>query len=243
MARRLAASSASASAGEGGTGPGAGALELLAGLGADDGPAASLAVAERVADRLHAHLARGELDAVAGLLAQLDARSRLGLWNPFQRELLAVHLADVRVGLVAAVRRQLAGAPVPPADERRLLGMVEELLADGDPRVVKSAAWTLGELASPSSLGALLDALDQRGDTAGRVALTAALGHFDHPEALRHLVEQTRTADPELRYAALDALARLDPAGLEGLAGHLGRDDQSWIRHRYQLVVSRRAGP
>ena len=236
MATRLASGPGSAT-------PSEDALALLSGLGPGDGPAASLAVAAGVSQRLGTHLERGQLDAVAGLLAQVDARSRLGLWNALQRELFDVHLAEVRLGLVEAVAQRLTGSPARPDDERRLLGMVEGLLGDGDPRVVKAAAWTLGQLAAPSSLGALLDALHERDDVPGRLAIVGVLGRYGDDESVRHLVELTNAEAPELRYAALDALARLQPPGLDPLVGHLGRDDQGWIRHRYQLVTARRPGP
>ena len=75
------------------------------------------------------------------------------------------------------------------------------------------------------------------------VTILVALGVFGHQGAVPHLVEFTRTSVAKLRYAALDALDRLDPDDLEERIGHLARDEQSWIRYRYQTVVARRSGP
>jgi HEAT repeat protein len=105
---------------------------------------------------------------------------------PALLEALADRDADVevRVGIIESLAK--LGRPGSPAVSA-LIG----LLSDSSPRVVREAAWALGRIADPASVGPLRELLDTADeDLQKRVA--AALGQIGTPEVRRLLVRRER---------------------------------------------------
>lgn len=100
-------------------------------------------------------------------------------------------------------------APCVPLLERRLL-------ASGEPRVRELSAWWLRRqpFAAPVILAKLKKVLAESGDGVQRARAAEALGEFMDVHALEVLAASAeRDADPNVRSAAVRALARLNTTG------------------------------
>ncbi len=220
-----------------------GVLARLDGLDDDAPVSLRLAALAEATRALIDEVTRGHAEAAVSKVAQLQARGALGWWSDIDRRFLDDCLASVKVQLLRHGQWRLETETLSAGERRAELGRIEDLLNDADPRAVKGAAVILGRRGDRSSLGALLDALARRGDIEGRVAIVVALGAFAAEDVVEHLVELTRTSSPDLRYAALEALDRVDPADLGTVLGHFAREEQGWVRYRYQAILNRIEAP
>ena len=214
--------------------------ELLGVLSTVESPAERRRAIRAVCLEAEARLEDGELDSLMELLAFVDAQADLLDWSGGERELLDAGLLGSKLGLVAALRRNLESPGGEARTRRTWLADLERLLDDPDWQVCKNAAVALGDLQALSSLGALQDALARRSDGPGKVALIQALAAHGHPDVVPLLAAELRDPDPWVRFVALDALDRLDPPDLPELIAPLGRDREDWVRFRYDGVLARR---
>lgn len=210
--------------------------DLAEGLPAEERSARISAVADRARDTLE----RGELIELDSMLASLDAQislSNMGM-GEVDAKLLRITLRGIKVGAVTALHQAVeSGGTQTASGERQLLGAIERLLGDEDRLVCKNAAFALGDLGRPSSLGALLDGLSKRTDPSGRRAIVAALARLQQQGAVPYVAELVEDPDPTVRYAALEALLDLDPPDLPLILGGYADDGETWIRDRYESAM------
>lgn len=221
-----------------------GAVQLMAELTQDVSLAERRRGIDRVTEEARALLEQGQYDRVDDLLALVDAKTALGSWNPLERQLLGHRIVTVKLDLIEALERVLRnlGRPELSAARRRaLLKPLERLLLDPDAQVCKNATVALSRLAEPSSLGALVDALDNRDDTPSREALVQALAVLRDPAAQIYLLEATHDADPYVRYAAMEALAGQGRPQLAAELDHLTKDPVPWVAAQYRQLLQRLA--
>ncbi|MGQ0553497.1 MAG: protein kinase domain-containing protein [Planctomycetota bacterium] len=186
---------------------------------------------------------QGDFERVSELLGRLDAKVLIGAWDLLDRRLLESRVREIKLRLVQSLELALLSPPTPITGRqwRSMLSVLERLLEDREPLVCKNAAVALARVGASSSLGALLDALARRSDGAGRIALIEALRAFGDIAAVGVLADETRDSDPDVRYAALDALDALDPPDLGALVLHLAEDPEAWIVERQAAVRQRLA--
>ncbi len=237
-----------------------GAVELVGQLHLEMAPAERRARLDAIYDEADQLLDKGDFEGVTRLLERLQTRLALDVLDDLDRQLIERKMASVRVDLLRRIHHELMSAghggalaegsarlgggasseALGDRARRALLRLVERRLRDRDLRVLRSAAMILGSQGNVSSLGALLDALDLRHESGGRLVLIDALGRLGDPAAEGALAELTHDPEPSVRYAALEALERLAPERLPSLIAHLERDDERWVRYRAQLALVRR---
>ncbi len=194
-----------------------------------------------VTEQAQATLHEGDLVKLDAMLASLDAQIQLSSMAAVDAKLLQSTLRSIKVGAVRALHLAVeSGQAQTASGERQLLGAIERLLGDADPLVCKNAAYALGDLGRPSSLGAMLDALAHRSDVSGRRAIIAALARLDQQGAVPYLAELVEDPEPAVRYAALEALLSLDPVDLELTLGGFADDGELWIRDRRERALAAR---
>jgi serine/threonine protein kinase len=216
--------------------------ELLAELSHADQASSRRAAIQHVAEVAQARLDQDDGAGLIELLTVMDAQAELAQWSGDERRLHRSNALGIKIGLVRLARERLKQGGLDARTRRAWLAALERLLDDPDGQVCKSAAVVLGEMAAPSSLGALQDALNRRLDPRGRVALIGALAAYGHEDAVPLLAGELGSVDPWIRLAALDALETLGPPGLVGLIAPLSRDPEVWVRQRYDDVIARRRG-
>ncbi|MFT7464129.1 MAG: serine/threonine protein kinase [Pseudohongiellaceae bacterium] len=177
-------------------------------------------------------LAAGQYGELFDLLATLDALTSLGDEADLDR-LLPNNIRKVKIDLVRQLRNELAKSGLGPVAERKWLAALERLLMDDDWQVCQNAAVLLGDLAKPSTLGGLLDALVHRRDVEGREAIVRALSYFGGVAVLDTLTVCTRDPAWSIRYGALEALSRLAPDDLILRTAHLSVDPERWVQQRW----------
>jgi serine/threonine protein kinase len=225
-----------------------GVLELVSELSQD------LSVDERrrridmVTENARQLLAEGRYAGVDELLERLDAKTALGRWSDLERTLLENRIHEIKLALVAELQRLLtaeASAELNAQWRRAWVRPLERLLLDPDPIICKNAAVALGQAAEPASLGALVDALNVRTDSEGKEAVVVALGALGDADAVPYLLQATRDADPDVRYAAMAALERYAPPDLPERLAHLADDPETWVAAQFKSLRERwaLAGP
>lgn len=124
---------------------------------------------------------------------------------------------------------------------------VEPLLRPLEGPDLATAARAIGLLAAigdPRAVGPLARAVRLRGGTGPLVLVAvAALGHLHHAEALAALAEATGSAEPEVRRAALEALAALDDNHTLGLADQGLADTDPGVRAAAARLAARLGSP
>ena len=221
-----------------------GAMQLVAELTQEVSVADRRRSIDRVTEEARALLDEGRYERVDDLLALVDAKTSLGSWSDLERQLLGHRIVAVKLDLVEALERALRAPgqpPLSPAQRRALLKPLERLLLDPDARVCKNAAVALSRLAEPSSLGALVDALESRGDRSGKEALIGALAVLHHPDSQPFLLEAAHHDDPFVRYAAMDALEGFGRPQLGVELEHLAADPEPWVAAQYRALLERAA--
>lgn len=213
-----------------------GMLELIDLVAEDiqaDDPVLRLTRIESMVAQARRQLALGQYSELFDLLANLDALTALGDEADLDR-LLPNNIRRVKIDLVRQLRKELRKTGLGPVAARTWLAALERLLTDDDWQVCRNAASLLGELARPSSLGALLDAFWHRSDVVGREAIVAALARFDQPSVLATLSLATHDQAWQIRYAALESLASIDPPDLLNRTEHLSTDPERWVSQRWR---------
>jgi hypothetical protein len=219
-----------------------GVLELVSELSQD------LSLDERrmridmVTENARQLLAQGQYAGVDELLERLDAKTALGRWSDLERTLLENRIHEIKIALVAQLQQALTGADsarVHASQRRAWVRPLERLLLDPDPNICKNAAVALSQAAEPASLGALVDALNMRTDSEGKEAVVVALGGLSDGNALPYLLQATRDADPDVRYAAMAALERHAPPDLPERLVHLADDPEAWVAAQYKSLRER----
>jgi len=213
-----------------------GVLELID-LVAEDNeandPVRRLTRIESMVAQARGQLALGQYGELFDLLANLDALTALGDEADLDR-LLPNNIRRVKIDLVRQLRNELNKSGLGPVASRTWLAALERLLTDDDWQVCRNAASVLGDLARPSSLGGLLDAFWHRSDVVGREAIVAALASFDQPSVLATLALATHDQAWQIRYAALESLAAIDPPDLLARVAHLSADSERWVAQRWR---------
>jgi serine/threonine protein kinase len=187
-------------------------------------------------------LDEGRYAGVGELLERLDAKTALGRWSDLERTLLENRIHEIKIALVARLQRALTGpgAGTLDASTRRVwVRPLERLLLDPDALIAKNAAVAIAQAAEPTSLGALVDALNMRTDSAGKEAVVVALGALGDEDAVPFLLQATHDEDPDVRYAAMAALERYAPAELPALLAHLADDPESWVAAQFKSLRER----
>lgn len=209
------------------------ASELAVDLSPDERQRRILDMASEVSVLLDA----GALDEVVQKLRTIDVKVALAMGSE-EAPLLALTLRATKVRAVRALRDAIA-AEATAQGRRRWLAALEGLVFDVDPLVVKNAAVALGEIGDATSLGRLVDALRERDDTVGRVAVLRAIAAIGDPRVAEHVAGLARADDPWLRYHVLETLAALEPENVAFLTGVFRGDEAGWIQHRHRTLFER----
>lgn len=193
-------------------------------------------IAERVIELLkpkkNAPLPQVSESALLRLLARLgDARGEAAFWARLEPNVPA----DIRAAALNAL------GTLPPATGADKLKRLLACAADTDFRVAAPALMLLKNVAvSDKVLKDWLPLLDAP-DIAARHFAMEKFGDRDRPEVAEALVRQLRHADPGLRKAALERLAKLDH-GRNALADALlsaGNPDEAWNLARAQVPFAK----
>lgn len=155
------------------------------------------------------------------------------LARPATREAIAALLADTD----GAVRAE-AVAVMAEAGEGGL-ELVLGLRDDPDERVVEAVATALGEIAAPSALDWLSQAVTTHPDRLVREAAVASLGEIGDPRAIPVLLDVLANGPPQVRRRAVAALTVFDDPAIEPALRKATRDRNPMVREVAEMVVGR----
>jgi TonB family protein len=188
------------------------ALAELGPVGAEDSaPALAAILSSRIASRAERSLAAAGLGALSGAAA---ARA------------LVAALADGDAAVRAAAAGALAGAASQGLRGRGVYFAVEPLLRDRDPRVQVQAARAAALLGGKAALPELALLAARARDPEALLAAVAATGEARVPEAEAPLRRYAKSDNPDVRAAALRALAGRAEADARALVvAHLDDED------------------
>ncbi len=206
------------------------ASELAVDLSPDERQRRILEMADEVTRLLDA----GDLELVLQRLRTIDVKVALAMGSA-GAPLLAETLRSTKVRTVRAVRDAI-GRETTAQGRRRWLLALERLLGDPDSLVAKNAAVVLGEVGDSTSLGRLVDALRERDDRVGKVAVLRAIAALGDPSVAEHVADIARSPDPWVRFHVLETLEALQPEDLELLTVVFRGDETGWIQHRYRMA-------